>query len=259
MKVYVLLVLLTILIGGCYLFFYPGEYEDLLSSRDNRRSAGGSTGGLTLESGVYVSTYGNDTNNGLTKTSPVKSIQKAISIAVSNNLTYIYLSTGVYTQGNGLNTETSGVVITNDGIKIIGGFDESFSSIVGYSELDGGGSLIHIILAMNVSNVVIRNLVVRGGNANGDGITNECGGGIYFERVTHSLVSNVVLSNNSANNGGGGIFLNSSSKNILIITAVSNRADYGGGVYLFNNSVSNLVRGIVSRNFASANGGGFTI
>ncbi|MCS7298359.1 MAG: hypothetical protein RMJ37_00140 [Spirochaetia bacterium] len=124
MKVYVLLVLLTILIGGCYLFFYPGEYEDLLSSRDNRRNegnnrSGGSTGGLTLESGVYVSTYGNDTNNGLTKTSPVKSIQKAISIDVSNNLTYIYLSTGVYTRDNGLSAETSGVVITNDGIKII--------------------------------------------------------------------------------------------------------------------------------------------
>ncbi|MEN2998423.1 MAG: hypothetical protein ABDH28_05250 [Brevinematia bacterium] len=49
---------------------------------------------------VYVSTGGNDTNDGLTRTTPVRSIQTGISRAVGNNLRTILVTIGLYTPGN---------------------------------------------------------------------------------------------------------------------------------------------------------------
>lgn len=54
----------------------------------------------------------------------------------------------MYSNGSGLNTGDSGVMITNNGMRLTGGWNSSFSSTVGYSELDGNGSLKHVYFAI---------------------------------------------------------------------------------------------------------------
>lgn len=63
----------------------------------------------------------------LQKARPVKSIKKVIGIAVSNNLTHIYLSADAYSTNNSLDNETIGFIVETNNIKIIGDFNESFS------------------------------------------------------------------------------------------------------------------------------------
>ncbi|MCS7299013.1 MAG: hypothetical protein RMJ37_03490, partial [Spirochaetia bacterium] len=86
---------------------------------------------------VYVSTGGNDANDGILKTIPVRSIQVGLSKARGYNVNEIYITTGLYTPGSGLNSSgsDSGVVITNNNIRLIGGWDSGFNSMIGYSEL----------------------------------------------------------------------------------------------------------------------------
>ncbi|MFN4246057.1 MAG: hypothetical protein ACK4F9_07975, partial [Brevinematia bacterium] len=77
-----------------------------------------------------------------------------------------------------------------------------FNGIVGYSELDGDGSLYHVVKVEGVSNVKLENLIIRGGRANG--ITpDNLGGGIYMESVMYSVLTNIIVLNNSAYSGGG--------------------------------------------------------
>lgn len=182
---------------------------------------------------VYVSTSGDDANDGITKTIPVRSIQVGLSRARSYNVNEIYITTGLYTPGSGLNSSgsDSGVVITNNNVRLIGGWNIGFSSIVGYSELDGNNVVKHIIFATNVTNLVLSNLVIRKGNANG-GYPHDRGGEIYLSNVSYSLIGNVVVSNNSANLGGG-IFLGSGANNNTISGSVyGNSANWFGGGYI---------------------------
>ncbi|MCS7299349.1 MAG: hypothetical protein RMJ37_05260, partial [Spirochaetia bacterium] len=115
------------------------------------RGPGGGPGGgpgtqqEVFDNPVYVSPSGDDANDGLSKDRPVKTIQVAIQKAVATNRQNILIQSGVYSVGSGLNDSGSGVVISNNNIRLIGGWNSAFSSVVGYSELDGGGSLTHII------------------------------------------------------------------------------------------------------------------
>ncbi|MEN2997904.1 MAG: hypothetical protein ABDH28_02555, partial [Brevinematia bacterium] len=69
--------MLLLPLGSCYLFFLPGEYEDILSVDRSIGSKG--TGGSFMR--IYVSTNGDDSNDGITKSTPVRSIQTALSKA----------------------------------------------------------------------------------------------------------------------------------------------------------------------------------
>lgn len=69
MKLRIALVIPSVLLGGCFLFFHLGEYEDLLSSLDDRRNnrLGDPTGWLVLELSVYGSASKGDASGGFTK------------------------------------------------------------------------------------------------------------------------------------------------------------------------------------------------
>ncbi|MEN2997961.1 MAG: NosD domain-containing protein [Brevinematia bacterium] len=202
---------------------------------------------------VYVSTNGDDSNDGILKAIPVRSIQTALTRARSYNVNEIYITTGLYTPGNGLNIGDSGVVITNDGIKLVGGWDSGFNNIVGYSELDGSYIVKHVIFATNVRDIVISNLVIKGGRANGD-YPHDSGGGIYLSNVLYGLIGNVIVSDNSSVSGGGGIYLESSYSNVISGSVCSNNAEVGGGVYL-NYSYNNTISCNVYGNSATSGGG----
>lgn len=235
---------------------------------------------------VYVSTSGSDGNDGKSPSKAVKSIQVGINKAIQYRAGKVKVAQGVYTPGNGLNSSDTGFSITTNGLKVIGGWNSDFSSVVGYSELDGNNNLYHIVAIDGVANVQLKNFVVRRGSANGGLASQTKGGGIYIKNSSSLLIENVVISNNTAQYGGAGIFLERSSGNTLVNITISsnsavsyggaihledsdnntinatifnNLAGYGAGIYLTANSSGNSISGSIRNNNSTQNGGGIYV
>ena len=75
-------------------------------------------------SSIYVSTSGNDANDGLSPSKPVRTLVKAVEIANTMDKTaniVTEVGSGVYTPGSGLSSSGSGFVIDRPNIVISGG------------------------------------------------------------------------------------------------------------------------------------------
>jgi parallel beta-helix repeat protein len=240
----------VVLLSSCQIFFLAGVYEELQDKYGQGKY------GISYIY-VYVSTSGNDANDGLSPSKPVRTLVKAMEIANTKDKAanvVIKVGSGVYTNGDGLSTNV-GFVINRPNLIISGGWDSSFSSVEGKSELDGNGSLYHVVMIRNVTNVKLENLVIRGGNANGSSYPDSIGGGIYVSNVSYLVIeNNVVISNNSAQYGGG-LYLWYSTSNTISGSVYSNRSKYGGGLYLYYSS-NNTISGSVYGNSANTSGGG---
>lgn len=205
--------------------------------------------------GIYVATNGNDSNIGNQRDNPVKSIPVAITNAMLLGLTNIYIQSGVYTPGNGLSASISGIIITNNSIALLGGCDAGFTSRSGFSELDGGGSLNHLIFIIGASNIVIDGLLFRNSYADGVGMHN-CGGGIYISNSANGILQNSMFSNNQSTNFGGGVYIATSSNfNVSNVTFSSNIAPDAAAIfyiYSWNSLIQNcLINGNYSTNFGA--------
>ena len=144
---------------------------------------------------VFVSTNGNDSNNGVLPSSPVRSLPKALEIA--NNMSQltnveIRLGVGLYSNGDGLN-DTIGAVISRPNLLISGGWDENFSNVISKSELYGSSENIQtVLLIQNTTNVTLRNIVVSYWNLHYPGI------GIFISNASYiTIESNNSFTNNS--------------------------------------------------------------
>ena len=259
MKFWVFLVLaFVVLLSSCQIFFLAGVYEEL----QDRGIASGGTKNIPNTSSsivyIYVSGNGNDANDGLSPSTPVRTLVRAMEVAndidsASNVL--IKVGSGDYTPGSGLSSSGSGFVINRPNVIISGGWNIDFSSVVSKSVLDGNNNLYHVVMIRDVTNVRLENLVIRGGRANGSD-PDYSGGGIYVSNVSYLVIeSNVVIRNNSASDNGGGVYLRN-SQNITISGSVyNNSANWGGGLYLWYSS-NNTISGSVYSNSANASGGG---
>jgi hypothetical protein len=113
---------------------------------------------------VYVSPSGSDANSGLTTSSPLKSVDRAVTLAGNGGT--VLLQSGTYTWGNGI---FNGIYLTNSTVTISGGFDAAYANQSGNSILDGAGSPTPLLLISNNSyfdtlcNLTFRN--VNGGSA----------------------------------------------------------------------------------------------
>lgn len=215
---------------------------------------------------IFVSSSGDDANNGLTPLTPVLSIQDAILLATNYGYTDIYVETGTYTQGGGLSNSVvennyAGVCISNiNNISLIGGWDNGFITHTGYSVLDGdngaGVSNKHIIRAESLTNLTINGFAIINGNADIPWHTE--GGGIYFRGISNTLITNCIVSNNIADVRGGGVYMKDSLYITISGTISSNSADQGGGVCMDGGSY-NTISATVSDNTVSQFGGGVYI
>ncbi len=206
---------------------------------------------------VYVSTSGSDDNDG-SIAQPFKTIQLAIDAIKGSAATNVYVQTGVYILGSGLSSNSnSGVYIDSNNINLSGGWDSGFSSQTGFSELNGGGTINHVIFAENVSNLLINGFIIQNGNG-----SSGYGGGIYFNNVYNSLITNSIITNNTAsyNSTMGGAGLSISGNNNKISAIVCNNissVDFGGGIYI--SGKSNYINCIVYGNSGGQWGGGINI
>jgi hypothetical protein len=259
MRFWVFLVLaFVVLLSSCQIFFLAGVYEEL----QDRGIVSGGTENLPNTSSsivyIYVSRNGNDANDGLSPSTPVKNLVRAIEVA--NNIdsasnVLIKVGSGVYTNGDGLSTNV-GLVVNRPNLIISGGWDSSFSSVVSNSVLDGNNILYHVVMIRDVTNVRLENLVIRGGNANGNNSDDKIGGGIYVSNVSYLVIeSSVVIKNNSANDSGGGVYLYYSTNTTISGSVYGNSAtNWGGGVFLWY-SPNTTISGSICGNSANSGGG----
>jgi hypothetical protein len=213
---------------------------------------------------IFVCTTGNDENSG-TRLAPVKSIQTALSKAQTLGLNNIYVASGRYIRGTGLNASSlihnySGVRIGISDITLLGGWNSSFSERTGKSELDAESGLYHVIWIDNVDNVTIDGFIIRNGNANDSTTAHQRGGGIYIDQGNGHTIQNTEISENRALTLGGGVYINQGENHTVDTTINLNLANnnHGGGIYL-HQGTSHTIKGNITDNTANQYGGGVYI
>lgn len=216
----------------------------------------------------YVSNPGNDANACNTPAAPCATIQAAVDRAASRDT--IHVAVGAYT-GEGSNV----VVITKD-IHIVGGWNASFDSRIGYSTIDGQKVRRGVWIRSGVSARLSR-LVVQDGRASfgagGGGILNEgdlliehsiirqnhswAGGGIMNSNGSLTIDSSTVSRNSSDVNGGG--ISNSFTGSIVINNStISNNTMGNGSGGGGGGGISNYSSSPIQVNSSSLIGNGIT-
>ena len=238
----------------------------------------------------FVSTNGNNTNNGLSNVNPFLTIQFAINSAQSGDS--IIVSQGTYQENinfsgknvkvcsnfvySGDTTVISATIIDGNNIILpvvnfsdfesqnahINGFkirNGKGKNMVGYWGLatHGGG-----IFIKNASPVV-KNCIITNNNC-------QNGGGIYAEN-SQATFENVIIQNNNINqpnipNGGSGLFLLNCNSNIIRCTIKNNTdnpasgvSNYGGGGVLVYGGSTNIQSSKIIANYAKGYGGGISL
>jgi uncharacterized repeat protein (TIGR01451 family) len=204
--------------------------------------------------GWYVAEDGNDANDCQSPTTPCATINGALAKTGFAAGDTVLVASGTYT---GTDNE---VALLNKSVRLLGGWDGTFTSQSGTSTLDGQGTRRGITVNSGVVAVVERFTIQNGTALYGYPV----GGGIY-NRGTFTLNKSTV-SGNTAGDGGGGIF----NEDILTLNdstvsgnTVSGNTTGGSGGGIYNNGYNavgkgkvTLNRSTVSGNTAGANGSG---
>jgi hypothetical protein len=214
-----------------------------------------------LGAGFFVSADGDDNNDGSAE-SPVRSLQKAVELAAGDlSKTNIFVASGVYAPGNGLNTESesysnSGVFIDVGNLTILGGCNNEFTERNGITELDGLGEIKHVIWIDDFDNVTIDGFVIRGGNANDEvNFIDGIGGGIFIYEGKGNIIQNTVISNNTSGRHGGGVCIWLGENHILNAVISDNSTFEGGGGIIAFGGTNHTLSGIISGNTGRSGGG----
>jgi hypothetical protein len=211
----------------------------------------------------YVSTNGNDTNDG-TIALPFYSIQKGLDASFSLNVRMVKVSAGRYT--NNYNHQQYCVKLM-DGISLTGGWDSTFSSrdpALTPSVIDGQGNTLHVVYAENIvnTNTTLDGFRITGGNANKLQF-DSWGGGLWIKDSSFNI-QNCDIVSNSADSHGGGIsayFYTGVVSNCAIInnTQILNNVFSGGGGAYFLLSGFSAVNCRFLNNTSMNNGGGICL
>jgi parallel beta-helix repeat protein len=212
---------------------------------------------------IYVSKDGDDSNDGLSSSTPIYTLPKAMEIAnqIDHSQTVeIKITIGGYFPDDGLNGSGDGFVINRPNTTISGGWDNNFKFVAGKTELNGEGHVYHVIKIENATNVILKNLIVKGGSAydtNANNFDNTVGSGIFVKNVSYLTVENSVeICSNGAFGGGGMCLFNSQNNRIKCSIYDNSIFGIGGGIFL-TNSHDNTISGNIYNNTALEGGGIF--
>ncbi len=240
---------------------------------------------------VYVSPTGDDSNDGLSWNSPLKTITCALT-RIQTSITEphtIYLSSGIFS------TETnneifplfcvSNVAILGEGqseTQIIGNVEdyvfrllESENIVLENMTITDGKQGVHI---EGCSDIYLESLTVCDNYSDdtqdyGGGIhcssSNSIlfnnllvhdnhayyGAGIYLGGLSNSLLNNCIIRNNHAESCGGGIYAVAGFNDLYNIKIFGNTAAAGGGLSCQNNVQLNLDNVSIYNNYAGSGGG----
>jgi len=215
--------------------------------------------------GWYVAQDGHNASDCQTAATPCAAVFGVLGKAGFKAGDTVLVSKGTHT-GTG-----DEVILLNENVRLLGGWNGTFSRQSGTSIIDGEGSRRGITVNSGVT-AIVEQFVIQNGSSQGvegGGIRNDggiltlsrstvsgnmanSGGGIFNDGGTLILNSSVVSDNRASNDGGG--ILNSGTLNLSSVTISENTAgNWGGGIC--NWETANLESSTVSANTAS-NGGG---
>jgi trimeric autotransporter adhesin len=202
---------------------------------------------------VYVATNGNDTNDGLTATNAVLTVQRGVNIAAQKGIYEVLVSTGLYNQAvNGVCVNLAGA------LSVKGGYDLGFTArnlSATPSVIDGLGTATHVITAYAVRSVTLDGFIIRNGKASGDSGFEGSGAGILAFNSDIRLVS-LVLSNHTATNIGGSLFAYNSVLELSNSVVRDSFSIRGGGIALVNCPSVAISDSLFTNNAATTYGGG---
>jgi predicted outer membrane repeat protein len=188
---------------------------------------------------LYVSPTGDDSNDGLTPESPLKTIRHAFARIRADSVNHhsVYLDAGLYSPAS--NAEHFPLYLP-DHMDLT---SDSPNAII-FADISSSVLILNYNDSSNVSN-----LTVNGGWA-------DYGGGIYIVGSKGSM-ENLKITGNTANWAGGGIYCTSSefSFQALIVTA-NTTLSKGGGIAFINTNACVLNDSEIHSNEASNYGGG---
>ena len=237
---------------------------------------------------IYVSTNGNDNNNGLTSKTSKKTIQNAVDTVPENST--VYIKSGTYHENLKINKNMSLIGINGSSVIIDGDYKDN-TVVIGWGcdvQLksliikDGANSGIINYGKMSIDNSYIQNCgngIVNHGNLT----VNDCSilnnsWGIYsrndkrdcFLTINHTLIqgneyngisaygiliiNDSIICYNGYNLGKGGICKNGGVLNVTNCKIHHNKGSSGGGIE--NYGVLNVVNCSITNNKARIDGGG---
>lgn len=271
--------------GGADLAVYPESSFTIIASNNSfagyhlsdyyvspvdRFNLGGCSSQTSpIEQDVFVSPSGNDSNDGLSRRSPFRTIQHALSqvYATVVNPVIIHLDPGSYS--NAVTGEIFPLACVEN-VSLDGAYRES-------TVLDAAGSS-SVVVAIGEDNCTLSDLTIQGGFSNwGAGIyiessqviLNNCkvtdntatyaGGGIYSGYYSAPQIYRCVISDNTAYSHGGGIVADEESVPAIVECRITdNMAVYSGGGLWLGSAVEGLTNCLITGNETTGSGGGLT-
>ncbi len=229
-----------------------------------------------INSDLYVSVSGDNSNLGTTPDEPFKTINYALSRLYSDSLNHhtIHLLPGTYSQNT--NGERFPISMSNY-VSLEGSGEEE--CILDAGDLHGvmrflfvtNSSISHITIKNGhdqqgggiycyESNPVIKHVTITSNYASNSGwnISDIGGGGIYCYK-SNPIFENITVADNHTLGSGGGMGLDESNPRVENATITGNTSEYGGGIICIESSprLSNvyITGNSVSGAYGSSGGG----
>jgi parallel beta-helix repeat protein len=185
---------------------------------------------------IYVSTTGDDVNDGLSWATAVRTIQKGIDLAGSSGWT-VLVANGTYTGANNKNLDFKGKAIY---LKSVGGA----ANCIIDCERSGRGFYLR---TNETANSIVDGFTILNGSPSG------YGGGIYCFQSSPAITNCKIVGGSGSN--GGGIACYSSNATISNCVVTDNSASEGGGIWCYGSNVS-ITNCAIIKNEADTYGGG---
>jgi len=188
---------------------------------------------------IYVDgASGQDTNDGLTWETAVKTVQKGLDLAPATGWT-VLVANGTYTGTDNKNLDFKGKAIL---LQSAGGAENCIIDC----QISGRGFYFH---SGETEATIVEGLTIRNGRVFGDW-PDSCGGGITCLYGSSPTITNCTLSENSARDDGGAVCCYQSSPTITNCTLSKNSADYSGGAVCCFSSSPTITNCALSGNWA---------
>ena len=165
--------------------------------------------------------------------------EKVTAIAGTNNFAWKLLKKAVEI------ADPNAVITINGEIKASGPSEGDCGEIVinGKSlkikKADGADSAVldasrlsRIFKVENGANLILENLKLTGGKAEGEEDADKCGGAIYAKNANEIKIINCTITGNEADTNGGGIYVEGTPTTITNCIFTGNTAKNGGGIYI---------------------------